>query len=689
MGDTPMHIYQFGPFRVDALRRLLLREANEVRLPAKAFEILLVLLEEKGRLVDKDELMRRVWPDAVVEENNLTVNMSALRKSLGESPRDHRYLVTVPGRGYQFVADVRKDCGEPIAKNEEEAKQIVAEVIAEPANGDSEVKHLLLNGGLLESGPAQVAAAQTNAAASNRGPQAGSSLGVADVHTTSSAEYIVGEIKRHKHGALSVLAALLATTMIVAYFAYSRHSAGSDKTGISSIAVLPFANKSDDPNAEYLSDGISESLINSLSQLPGLRVIARSSTFKYKGKDVDPQEVANALGVEAVLTGRVLQRGDGLIINVELVNASDKTQMWGEQYDRKMSDLLAIQREIAHEIVEKLKLKVSGEGKGPAKHYTESNEAYQLYLKGRFYWNKRTAEALKKSIEYFNQAIDKDPRFALAYAGLADCYVVPANRLPPREAMPKAKEAAMRAVELDDTLAEAHASLARVFAAYDWDWTSAEKEYKRAIELNPRYAVAHQWYGGYLAVMGHSDEAIAERKRAVELEPLSPIINFELGLAFYYARDYDHAIEQFQKTLELDQNFPAAHNFLPAAYEQKGMYNEALAEFKKAIPLTRGSEWTLSRAGLGYLYAVTGKKSEARTVLNELKQASKQEYVPGTSIAFIYAGLGEKDQAFAWLDKGYEQRVFQLQWIKLEPRWDSLRSDPRFRDLLRRLGLAP
>jgi TolB-like protein/DNA-binding winged helix-turn-helix (wHTH) protein len=689
MGDTPMHIYEFGPFRVDALRRLLLREANEVRLPAKAFEILLVLLEEKGRLVDKDELMRRVWPDAVVEENNLTVNMSALRKSLGESPRDHRYLVTVPGRGYQFVADVRKDCGEPIAKNEEEARQIVAEVIAEPANGDSEAKHLLLNGGVLESGPAQVAAAQTNAAASNRGPQAGSSLGVADVHTTSSAEYIVGEIKRHKHGALFVLAALLTTTMIVAYFAYSRHSAASDKTGISSIAVLPFANKSDDPNAEYLSDGISESLINSLSQLPGLRVIARSSTFKYKGKDVDPQEVANALGVEAVLTGRVLQRGDGLIINVELVNASDKTQMWGEQYDRKMSDLLAIQREIAHEIVEKLKLKVSGEGKGPAKHYTESNEAYQLYLKGRFYWNKRTAEALKKSIEYFNQAIDKDPRFALAYAGLADCYVVPANRLPPREAMPKAKEAAMRAVELDDTLAEAHASLARVFAAYDWDWTSAEKEYKRAIELNPRYAVAHQWYGGYLAVMGRSDEAIAERKRAVELEPLSPIINFELGLAFYYARDYDHAIEQFQKTLELDQNFPAAHNFLPAAYEQKGMYNEALAEFKKAIPLTRGSEWTLSRAGLGYLYAVTGKKSEARTVLNELKQASKQEYVPGTSIAFIYAGLGEKDQAFAWLDKGYEQRVFQLQWIKLEPRWDSLRSDPRFRDLLRRLGLAP
>ncbi len=252
--------------------------------------------------------------------------------------------------------------------------------------------------------------------------------------------------------------------------------------------------------------------------------------------------------------------------------------------------------------------------------------------------------------------------------------------------MPKAKAAAMRALELDDTLAEAHASLGRVFAVYDWDWPNAEKEYKRAIELNPRYATAHQWYGGYLSVMGRSNEAIAERKRAVELEPLSLVINFELGLAFYYDRDYDRAIEQFQKTLELDQNFPAAHNFLPAAYEQKGMYNEAIAEFKKAIPLTAGSEWSLSKAGLGHVYGLSGKRNEARTLLDDLKQLSAQEFVPATSIAFIYAGLGEKDQAFVWLDKGFEQRAFQLQWIKLDPRWDSLRSDPRFVDLMRRMG---
>jgi len=352
-----------------------------------------------------------------------------------------------------------------------------------------------------------------------------------------------------------------------------------------------------------------------------------------------------------------------------------------------MSDVLAIQREIASEIVEKLKVKVSGEAERSAKHYTESNEAYQLYLKGRFYWNKRTGDALNKAVEYFNQAIEKDPGFAPAYAGLADCYVVPGNRKEPREAMPKAKAAAIRALELDETLADAHASLGRVLAAYDWNWSSAEKEYKRAIQLNPRYAVAHQWYGGYLAVIGRSNEAIAEKKLAQELEPLSLTINFELGLGFYHARDYDQAIEQFHKTLELDQNFPAPYSFLVAAYEQKGMYREALAEFKKATPPTPGGEGTLSKAGLAHVYAVTGKKSEAIALLDELQQLSAKEYVPGSSIAMIYAGLGEKDQAFAWLEKGYEQHSFQMQWLGVEPRWDSLRSDPRFADLMRRVGL--
>jgi len=502
-------------------------------------------------------------------------------------------------------------------------------------------------------------------------------------HSASSAEYIVAGIKQHKLAATLALVVLI--IVAVGLGAYLR--ARNTNVAIDSIAVLPFQNSSTETDTEYLSDGLTESLLYRLSQLPNLKVSPTSSVFRYKGKEIDPVKVGQELGVSAVVLGRIVQRGDSLTISAELVDVRYNKLLWGEQYERKMSDLLATQREIAREIVENLKLKVSGEEPGLAKHYTENNEAYQLYLKGRFYWNKRTGEAIKKSIEYFNQAIEKDPGFALAYAGLADCYVVPPNRLPPREAMPKAKAAAMRALELDETLAEAHTSLGRVFAIYDWDWPAAEKEYKRAIELNPRYAIVHQWYGGYFQAMGNRKQAIAERKLAQELDPLSPIVNFELGLAIYYTRDYDQAIEQFHRTLELEPNFPPAQQFLPAAYEQKGMYGDAIAEFKKAIPLLGGSEWSLTRGGLGHVYAVTGKKSEALALIDELKQLSTRGYVPSTSIALIYAGLGEKDQALAWLEKGYEEHSFQLQWLNLEPRWDSLRSDPRFTNLMQRVGL--
>jgi len=499
----------------------------------------------------------------------------------------------------------------------------------------------------------------------------------------SSAKYIIFGFKQHK--LMIVVLAVGLTLAVVALKAYL--PVRNSEVAIDSIAVLPFENRGADPDTEYLSEGLAESLIYRLSQLPDLKVSPTSGVFRYKGKQVDAAKAGNELGVNAVLLGRITQRGDSLTISAELVDVRNNRLVWGEQYDRKMSDLLATQREIAREIVDKLRLKVSGADKALAKHYTESNEAYQLYLKGRFYWNKRTAEALTKSIEYFNQAIGQDPSFALAYAGLADSYVVPANLIPPREAMPKAKAAAMRALELDETLAEAHTSLGRVLAAYEWNWTSAEKEFKRAIELNPHYATAHQWYGGCLEATGRRNEAIAERKRALELDPLSLIINFELGVAFYYAHDYDQAIDQFHKTLELDQNFLPPHVFLPAAYEQKGRYEEAIAEFKKGIPLTRGSEWSLTKGGLGHLYAILGKKTEALTLLDELKQLAAREYVPPTSVALIYVGLGEKDEAFVWLEKAYEERSFQLQWLKVEPRWDSLRSDPRFANLMRRIGL--
>jgi len=531
---------------------------------------------------------------------------------------------------------------------------------------------------------ASTAAADLTATPSGLGDAARSvASGATQSMSPSSTSSIGAGIWRHKLVTAIVITVLALGAMGVGMFLHARNT----EVAIESIAVLPFQNKSTEGDTEYLSDGLTESLIYRLSQLPNLKVSPTSSVLRYKGKDIDPIKVGRELDVSAVLSGRITQRGENLTISAELVDVRTNKLLWGDHYDRKTAELLATQREIAHEIVDNLRIKVSPAEKSLAKHYTESNEAYQLYLKGRFYWNKRTREALKKAIDYFNQAIERDPGFALAYAGLADCYVVPANELPPSESMPKAKAAAMRALELDDSLAEAHTSLGRVLAVYDWDWAEAEREFKRAIELNPRYAIAHQWYGGYFESMHRFNEAIAEEKRALELDPLSPILTFSLGLGFYYARDYDKAIEYYQKTLELDPNFPPAYGQLPAAYEQKGMYDQALAGFQKGFGLESGGEWYFAGGGLGHVYAVTRKTNEARAVLDELKRRSDQEYERKDRIALIYVGLGEKDQALAWLEKAYQDRAFNLAWLNVEPRWDSLRSDLRFKDLVRRVGL--
>ena len=481
-------------------------------------------------------------------------------------------------------------------------------------------------------------------------------------------------------------AALAALLLVAIWFTLFRGRGEA----IDSVAVLPFVNASTDPDTEYLSDGITETLIGQLSQIPRLKVMARSTVFRYKGRNIDPQKVGRDLNVRAVLTGRVSQRGETLTVSMELMDVTDGSELWGEQYNRKLADILAVQEGIAREIIDKLRLRLKGEEeKRLTRHFTENTEAYQLYLKGRYYWNKRTPDGIQKAIEYFQEAIEKDPSYALAYAGLADCYHVPANPLPPRQRMPQAKAAAMKALQLDDTLVEAHSTLARVLFAYDWDWSGAEKEFKRAIELNPRYSPAHQWYGGYLSATGRFREADAEKKRAQELEPLSLVINFEVGLAFYLSRNYDQAIDQFQKTLELDANFPPPHTYLPAAYEQKGMFEEAIAGFQRAITVTKGADKILAMASLGHVYAVSVRKTEARKILAELQRLSEHSYVPAHDMALVYAGLGEKDNAFAWLDKAYEEHSFNLSHLKVEPRFDPLRSDPRFADLLRRIGLPP
>jgi serine/threonine protein kinase/TolB-like protein/Tfp pilus assembly protein PilF len=453
-----------------------------------------------------------------------------------------------------------------------------------------------------------------------------------------------------------------------------------------SLAVLPLINASTDEGAEYLSDGITESIINNLSQLPQLKVMARHTVFRYKGREVDPQEIKRDLGVQKVMMGRVQMFGDNLIITIELIDLADNSQLWGEKYKRKASDIFELQDEISKEISDKLKIKLSGEEKRLlTKRYTENTEAYKLYLKGRYCLSKLTKEGIKRGIEKFQEAIDQDPSYALAYAGLANAYYVQSsNYLPPREAMPKAKAAAQRALEMDDTLAEAHASLALVKAFYEWDWAGAETEYQRAIELNPGYASAHHWYGWYLALVGRLDEAIAQIKKADELDPLSLEINSDLGLSFFFAGQYERALEQFQKALEEEPQSIWTRFFLGWSFGQMGQLEKAVAEYKKARQL---DESPLIIAALGHAYALLGRYDEAQGALDEMKELSHRRHISPYLFTIIYVALGDYDRAFAELEKDYENRSEALAWLKVDPRLDPLRSDSRFTDLQRRIGL--
>jgi serine/threonine protein kinase/TolB-like protein/Tfp pilus assembly protein PilF len=468
-------------------------------------------------------------------------------------------------------------------------------------------------------------------------------------------------------------------------------SSGRGGETIDSMVVLPFVNAGGDPNAEYLSDGITESLINSLSQLPHLKVMSRDSAFMFKGKDTDAQIVGRQLGVRAVFKGRVMQRGDSLDISAELIDARDDSHIWGQQYSRKAADIFALQGELAKDMTLMLRMRLTGEDeKRMAKSYTANPEAYEDYLKGRYWWNKTTEEGMHAGIEYFQQAIEKDPSYALAYAGLADSYNFLAlfGFVPPKEGYPKAKEAALKALEIDDTLAEAHTSLAFIKTMYDWDWAGGEREFQRAVQLNPSYAPAHMWYGAMaLRKTGRHEEAIAEQKRALELDPLSLLTNMALGAEFLSARQNDQAIEQERKTLEMDPNFITARLFLGYAYLQKSMYREGTAEFEKALAISPGNAVLLS--GLGQVYALAGRRAQAQKVLEQLSELSKQKYIPSWSSAPIYAALGDKDKAFEWLGKSYAERSIGTTDVKVSPIYDSLRSDPRWADLLRRMNLQP
>jgi TolB-like protein/Tfp pilus assembly protein PilF/class 3 adenylate cyclase len=454
-----------------------------------------------------------------------------------------------------------------------------------------------------------------------------------------------------------------------------------------SIAVLPFVDLSQAKDQEYFCDGISEEILSALAKVEGLRVAARTSSFSFKGKNVEVGEVARQLRVENILEGSLRRDGNRIRITAQLIDGRDGFQRWSETYERELQGIFAIQDEITGAIVNALKIKLAAALPVQTQRNTQS---YELYLKGRFHWNKRTSEALKKAIEYFRQAIEKDPDYAFAYTGLADCYSslglsLDAGALSPRAAIPKAKAAAKKASEIDDNLAETHTSLAFIKLNYDWDWSGAETEFKRAIQLNPNYDNAHHWYSHYLLALGRTEESLVESKRALELDRVGLVINLHLGWHYLFARQYDLAINQFHKTLEMDRRYGQVHWYLGQAYGRKGMYREALAELNKATDMLKGNVGV--KAEIGYVNAVAGKQAAAKKVIKELEQVSHRKYVSSYHFALIHTGLGERDRAFESLENACKERSDSLVYLKIDPRFDDLRADPRFARVLQRIGL--
>jgi DNA-binding winged helix-turn-helix (wHTH) protein/TolB-like protein len=628
MGQQDNHSYEFGRFRLKVAERVLLREGELVPLTPKVFDILVTLIENGGQVVAKDDLMKRVWPNTFVEEGNLTQNISLLRKALGETPGGAQFIETVPRRGYRFVAETKQSWGD-----------------AEPP-GNGHKEHSLET------------SVQTPV--------------VSTPNTTSQ----LARIRRTP--LFAVVAGLVVVGIIgLVYFT----SWGKAENSIQSIAVLPFIDESADPDAQYINDKIAESLINSLSKLPQLRVVPRSVVAGYKGKEIDPRKVGEELNVRAVVTGRIRRHGDIINIQADLIDLQNVAQLWGQHYDHKVSDVLLVQDDISRDIFENLRVKLNVEEK-------KQLEAYRLYLKGRNAWNKRTSDALQEAIDFFNQAIAIDPNYGAAYAGLADCYnmLVVYGRLEPKEGFPKAKEAAERALEIDESSAEAHSSLAFIKFRWDWDRSATEREFQTAIKLKPAYAPAHQWYSSYLVAVERFDEAIAEAKRTEELEPLSFVASSHLGWIYYLAGQNDKAIEQCRKILERDPSSFPARRYLGLAYEAKGMYSEAIAEFQTGVKLS-GSPLML--ALLGHAYAVSGKTAEAKQVLSDLQQLQGQRYVSPYTVAAIHAGLGDQDQAFKWLETAIEERDIWLMNLKVDPVFAKLRSQRKFTDILARIRLRP
>jgi len=638
METLTLQHFRFGDFELDRVKRLLMRGGEPIPLNPKALDILLTLVESRGEIVSKDELLERVWPDQIVEEGNLKVHISTLRKALGQSGNYHRFIITVPGRGYSFVADLEDRLDDEVIVERRRYSHIVVE--------DAEA---LDDGSFVTS----------------------DATGTSSFNNTYRAFVAVAVV------------ALVATGLAFWYLTRPTTNGNSIKT----IAVMPFANESGNADVDYLSDGMTESLINSLSGLPNLSVKARSSVFRYKGKEVLPREVGADLDVQAVLSGRFVERGDQLTLYLSLVDIQTGNQIWGDQYNRKIGELVSLQNQIARDVSQKLRLKLSSaDEKKLAKNYTENAEAFLLYLKGRYFWNKFTQDDHLIAIEYFKQAIARDPGYALAFAGMADAYGASATNswIPPKEGYLKAKAAVLKALELDNTLPQGHATLGAMYMFSDFDWVAAEQEYKRAIELDPNYELTHEVYSYLLTSLSRSDEAIAEAQRALDLDPLSATLSDDLGLAYFLARRYDDAEQQHLRTLKIEPDRPDSLYQLGNIYTQRAQYDEAVAAYEKAMKLSVRSSNFLG--GLGHAYGAAGRRNDARKVLGELQSMSTHEYVSPYDLAIIYAALGEKDKAVEKLNEAFETKSGWVIHLQVDPFLDPLRDDPRFQRLIGRAG---
>jgi len=628
---------RFGAFEADLRAGELKQRGLRIRLQEQPFQVLAMLLERPGELVTREELREKIWGQTVVDfDHGLNKAINKIREALGDSAENPRFVETVARRGYRFLADVT-----PIATAPNRAPGPEAERLVPPADSDRVER--------------------------------------TDVGVRPKRSY-----RRRAWTSVGLGLAL----MVAASLSWILYSESRLSPKIRSLAVLPLESLSGDASQDYFADGMTDELITDLGQISALRVISRTSAMAYKRVHRPLAEIARELNVEAVVEGTVLRSGERVRITAQLIQVPDEKHLWAQSYEGDLQDTLALQNSVARAIAQQIQVTLNPQEDAALKKSSPVNaEAYEAYLRGRYFWNKRTRDGLVRATDYFNRAIATDPDYARAYSGLADSYALSGDWeygiLSPQDAFPKAKAAATRALTLDDNLSEAHTSLAFFEDLYAWDWASAEKEYNRALALNPGYATAHHWYAWHLIVMGRNDEGIAELRKAESLDPLSLIISADLADALCVAHRYDESVQQSQKTIEMDPHFAVAHYELGQALEQKHRHDEAIAEFRRAVELSGGN--TTFESNLANAYAVSGRKEEAMKIARELESRQSQDSSTGASIALIYVGLGDNDRAMIWLNKAYQARFNPS--ILMRPVFDPLRSNPRFQDLVHGIGL--